>query len=101
MAEWDWNEYPEHWMRDFRNAAMIGHVDGLEDQGWCVEAGSFNDHPLYGRAEWSVEYSNGYRYYVLVYNIYDSDKRNVAFYKDPDEAQEAFEKARDPLGKHA
>lgn len=97
----EWNLYPEHWLRDQRNAAMIGYVDGLEDRGWTVEAGSFNDHPLYGQSEWSNEYSAGYRFYVLVWNCYDSDKKNVHFYKDPDEAQDAFEKARDPLGKHS
>ena len=94
----DWNEYPENWMEKW-NGCMISYIEGLEDAGWCIEAGSFNDHPLFGRPEWAVEYELGYRYYVLRYNIFDG-RENANFYKRPREAQEAFEKFRDPLGKH-
>lgn len=99
MRELQWNTYPENWMSQ-GNRAMISYIEGLEDRGWAVECGNINPHPLYGRPEWAPEYDMGYRYYVLKYNIFDRKKDSVAFYKDPFEAQKAFEKARDPLGKH-
>lgn len=54
----------------------------------------------FGRPEWKAEYEAGYRYYVLKYNLFDG-RRVASFYKHPREAQEAFEKMRDPLGKHS
>ena len=95
MTEKNWNVYPEGWMREGHHC-MISHIKGLEDKGWAVECSEINPHPLYGDPGMKTEYDLGYRYYVLKYNVYDG-RRNAAFYKDPDEAQEAFEDARDPL----
>ena len=94
----NWNVYPKGWMAEGRRS-MLSHIDGLND--WCVECAEFNDHELYGRPEWRHEYELGYRYYVLKYNLYDTNKQSVEFYTDPNDAQEAFEKARDPIGKRS
>ena len=98
MEEREWQTYPDNWLSDW-NGCMLSYMEGSDHI--AVECASFNPSPLYGRPEWSFEYEQGYRYYVLVWDVYDSDKRNVSFYKDAVEAQVAFEKARDPLGKHA
>lgn len=101
MGEPNWNVYPENWMESNpSHHSMIGHIEGLYDKGWCIECAEFNPDPLYGRPEWRTEYDLGYRYYVLVYNIFDRSKDVARFFKDPSEAQDAFEYFRDPLGKH-
>lgn len=97
VGEKEWLTWPENWM-SLGNRCMNSYVEGSDN--WCVECHPLNPHPLYGRPEWSTEYEMGYRYYVLVWNFYDRGKDRVSFYKDPFEAQRAFEKARDPLGKH-
>ena len=94
----EWLTWPEDWMSQ-GNRCMVSYVDGTPD--WCVECHRLNPHPLYGNPQWATEYEMGYRYYVLVWNLYDRSKDNVMFYKDPSEAQKAFEKVRDPLGRHA
>lgn len=98
IMEREWPTWPEDWMSQ-GNRYMNSYVEGMPD--WAVECSSFTPHPLYGRPEWSSEYEAGYRYYVLKWNTLDFEKRTVEFYKDPFEAQKAFEKARDPLRKHA
>lgn len=95
----NWEVYPENWMEQ-GNRCMISYIEGLENQGWAIECSSFNPDPLFGRPEWEAEYEAGYRYYVLKYNLFDG-RRVESFYKHPREAQEAFEKMRDPLGKHS
>ena len=94
----NWNEYPDDWMEQ-GNRGMISYIEGLKDKGWCVEARSFTPDPLFGYPEWKTEYDLGYRYVVHRYNIFDG-RSATSFYKHPREAQEAFEKFRDPLGKH-
>lgn len=94
----EWLTWPDDWMSQ-GHRCMNSYIEGLDD--WAVECHELNPSPLYGTPEWATEYELGYRYYVLVWNLYDRDKRRVSFYKDPFEAQEAFEKARDPLGKHS
>lgn len=100
MSETEWPTWPENWLTE-HNGYMGSHIDGLEQQGWCVECSSFNPHPLYGWPKWATEYEMGYRYYVLTWNLFDRSKDRVAFYKDAVSARAAFEKARDPLGRHA
>ena len=80
---------------------MISYIEGLREDGWCVECSEINPHPLYGEPKWAIEYELGYRYYVLEYNLYNRNEDRVKFYKDPDEAQKAFEEARDPFGIHS
>ena len=99
MGEPNWNVYPENWMES-GNRSMISYIEGLYDKGWAIMCGGFNPDPLYGHPEWRIEYELGYRYYVIRYNLFDSTKDAVSFYKSPKEAQEAFERFRDPLGKH-
>ena len=99
MSDREWLTWPDNWLTEW-NGYMGSYIEGLKDKGWCVECSRINPHPLFGRPEWKTEYDLGYRYYVLRYNLYDSSKDNVSFYKEAKEAREAFEKARDPLGKH-
>lgn len=94
----EWLTWPEDWMSQ-GHRCMNSYLEGTDD--WSVECHELNPDPLYGTPEWATEYEMGYRYYVLVWNLYDRSKRRVSFYKDPFEAQRAFEKARDPLGKHS
>lgn len=96
--EQEWMTWPEDWMSQ-GNRSMNSYMD--RSDRIAVECAGFNPDPLYGRPEWATEYGMGYRYYVLVRDVLDPSKRRVEFYKDPVEAQKAFERARDPLGKHA
>lgn len=73
--------------------------------GWIAQGNRYMNLPINGNDAYAVECSevsstmdrcfpnwkelidDGWRYYVLVYSIYDSEERGVVFLKDPYTAQ--------------
>lgn len=93
----NWNIWPSDWMSQ-GNRSMTSYIEGAPD--WVVECGEIRSSMEFVFPNWERLLEEGYRYYVLTWNVYDTERCSALFFANPNDAQRQFEYSRDPLGKH-